>query len=1301
MAPNNTNISIRGQRVVVVGATAGIGLGVALQFAKTGAEVWIVGRNPKSGNEVVEKLKQASPSASLAPEFRFFQADLGTINENLRVADELADAAGDAGIDHLILTQGGPAMASDIAPNADGLDSHFAIQLMSRFVLAHHLTLARPVVKQSVVGIVIAGTGKATFDVNDITLEALKQKGEYHAIRTASRDCTVIDAVWQELAERSPSIRFLHLWPGIVKTPGLVNLTGQPLLLKLLFKAGELLAGQHIEEYAQVPFYLVANPEGQKLVGTEAKATQWNEKPKRISEAPALKTPGTRYDFEPYALRNISGRVPHYVAAVQNEYPLVQAACHYTVVDVNVHARLTQTYVSTANVAQEVKYIFPLPSNAAVCAFTAVIDGKRTIRGVVKQKDEAKHDYDQAVSEGRTAGLLDQHTADVFQVTLGNLRPGEKIAVSISYASVVSHEGKLDTLRLTCPLSIAPNYGAPPPSLQQSFGHIRGSAAPLELTMSFSMASNIMSVTSQTHPIALSLGTLMPDAETAFDATKAHVALTTSNMLDQDVVVVLKANNLDHPRCVVERASRQDDVSDAIALTLVPRFNIPPLPEQEYIFLIDRSGSMGGGRIAAVRTALQIMLRSLPSRGTTFNLFSFGTHCNSLWPASVEYASDTVEEATTHVDHMNADYGGTEIRGALRKAFASRPAAKRTSPTMVLLLTDGEAWDLAGVLQEIQDAVAESKGALRVFVLGVGNQVSTNMCDGIARAGRGVAAYVGEQEKPDAKLMTMLKAARGAAVEDVIVEWVPAEPSEQPDDFEFVDTTEANPSTSAQPAPTPISLFDTDSGTSAPSVLLGPQDIPADLPPVPRIQQSDTSKLGALYPGFRTSLFAIVKQSSASAPLPEKVTVRGKVMGAPVQLEVPISISRAPQAQNGEDEVAVDFVHVLAARALVQELEDVMPKTALVRAQITRLGTTYNIASSQTSFVAVDTERGPMASTEPDVAHGGQSSGTDMANTFASYSYSNIPALNFFNRPSNSYAPQGAVLPASILAPSPRLGGSMLQMQAQQSYRMPQVNAQQFQQQQQMQMQYQQQQQHMQSMQMQPGQMGANYSPSPLINPPMVMASVAPRRGSQPGTARAKRMSEDVDNSMGADSYQGTSSLPGPSLASIPIPSAPRSRSSRKRSTVASDSSDDAGLRRRKLSHPQPDGFSASSAALPSPPATLSVESLARLQRFDGSFAPSDAFFALLFGVDAPRPFKPAELTGLGDNEEATWSTLLAIACFQHKFADEEDGWALIVEKAKDFVLQQVMTGKGTDEGEASGLINGWIQVANAAISAA
>jgi len=158
---------------------------------------------------------------------------------------------------------------------------------------------------------------------------------------------------------------------------------------------------------------------------------------------------------------------------------------------------------------------------------------------------------------------------------------------------------------------------------------------------------------------------------------------------------------------------------------------------------------MDGGRIKAVKAALQIMLRSLPSRNTTFNIVSFGSHFTSLWPQSQIYSAETVAEASKHVDTFSANYGGTELRSALQFAFSGRPAlspnATEQPPTSVFVLTDGEAWDLDGIINlttESVQAAKEKNNLLRTFVLGVGNQVSTAMCEGIARAGKGTAVYV-------------------------------------------------------------------------------------------------------------------------------------------------------------------------------------------------------------------------------------------------------------------------------------------------------------------------------------------------------------------------------------------------------------------------------------------------------------------------------------------------------------------------------------------------------------------------------
>ncbi|CAG8770693.1 16037_t:CDS:2, partial [Acaulospora colombiana] len=211
-----------------------------------------------------------------------------------------------------------------------------------------------------------------------------------------------------------------------------------------------------------------------------------------------------------------------------------------------------------------------------------------------------------------------------------------------------------------------------------------------------------------------------------------------------------------------------------------------------------------------------------------FNIVSFGSRYSSLWPTSQTYSAESVEQASKHVDTFSANFGGTELRSAIQFAFKGRTSAKSSSkdaiPTSVFVLTDGEAWDLDGVLHEISDAVKtakDNKSLLRTFVLGVGNDVSTAMCEGIARAGKGTAVYVAEREKPDSKLMGLLRAARGGVIEDLAVEWGSGvnekDSMETDDDFEVISKPSA-PQTEAKLPP--LNLFDDQSTSEAPK--LGP-----------------------------------------------------------------------------------------------------------------------------------------------------------------------------------------------------------------------------------------------------------------------------------------------------------------------------------------------------------------------------------------------------------------------------------------------------------------------------------------------
>ena len=61
----------------------------------------------------------------------------------------------------------------------------------------------------------------------------------------------------------------------------------------------------------------------------------------------------------------------------------------------------------------------------------------------------------------------------------------------------------------------------------------------------------------------------------------------------------------------------------------------------DYIFFLDRSGSMSGTRIQKAREALALFLKSLPE-DSYFNVISFGSSSAKMFPKSEQYKVDKI-----------------------------------------------------------------------------------------------------------------------------------------------------------------------------------------------------------------------------------------------------------------------------------------------------------------------------------------------------------------------------------------------------------------------------------------------------------------------------------------------------------------------------------------------------------------------------------------------------------------------------------------------------------------------------------
>ena len=81
-----------------------------------------------------------------------------------------------------------------------------------------------------------------------------------------------------------------------------------------------------------------------------------------------------------------------------------------------------------------------------------------------------------------------------------------------------------------------------------------------------------------------------------------------------------------------------------------------------FIFLIDRSGSMYGNRINMAKQSLIYFLKSLNENGSKFNIISFGNEYYSLFDNNKLVNNENINEALRLVMNFEADMGGTEIK---------------------------------------------------------------------------------------------------------------------------------------------------------------------------------------------------------------------------------------------------------------------------------------------------------------------------------------------------------------------------------------------------------------------------------------------------------------------------------------------------------------------------------------------------------------------------------------------------------------------------------------------------------------
>eukprot|EP00727_Mastigamoeba_balamuthi_P010920 m51a1_g6450 putative C-tail anchored protein (622) ;mRNA; f:432585-438198 len=118
------------------------------------------------------------------------------------------------------------------------------------------------------------------------------------------------------------------------------------------------------------------------------------------------------------------------------EIPLESVAVRARIVDVAAEVTVFQQFNNLGDAPAEAKYVFPLDEKCAVTGFEAFINSKRVV-GVVKEKEQAHKEYEEAVKRGDGAYLLDETPGNVFTIAIGNVPPRTKVVIKLSYVTEI------------------------------------------------------------------------------------------------------------------------------------------------------------------------------------------------------------------------------------------------------------------------------------------------------------------------------------------------------------------------------------------------------------------------------------------------------------------------------------------------------------------------------------------------------------------------------------------------------------------------------------------------------------------------------------------------------------------------------------------------------------------------------------------------------------------------------------------------------------------------------------------------
>lgn len=177
---------------------------------------------------------------------------------------------------------------------------------------------------------------------------------------------------------------------------------------------------------------------------------------------------------------------------------------------------------------------------------------------------------------------------------------------------------------------------------------------------------------------------------------------------------------------------------------------VSEIESRQYVFVLDKSGSMSGTKIVQAKAAFNSMIELLQPNDL-FNVVAFDTNILTLWVEPQSASAASIEDAQNWVSNTNAG-GGTNFHGAMMTSLDMMIPGDDVKA--IIMLSDGhptgEITSLSGILSAVEEA---NDMGVSISTVAFGSDSDVNLMANLAAQNDGFFVFIQPDEDAAARLV--------------------------------------------------------------------------------------------------------------------------------------------------------------------------------------------------------------------------------------------------------------------------------------------------------------------------------------------------------------------------------------------------------------------------------------------------------------------------------------------------------------------------------------------------------------------